>query len=183
MRNHSIDRKFICSYCQKGFTQAANLRNHERIHRNERYDWITHIVCCVNFLKFLFNSIIEGHTYAMSAEKHSLKLQIWIIIRGCIPARWVSYQSFCVPFQQNIYRPIFLFFFSFSFFQRPFVCIEANCGRSFAQVTNLNNHMKTHHKIQQYVCNQCPKKFTQVRQSVLILSTLLSKSFRLSTFY
>lgn len=39
-----------------------------------------------------------------------------------------------------------------------------NCGRSFAQVTNLNNHMKTHHKIQQYVCSQCPKKFHTVTQ-------------------
>lgn len=57
-------------------------------------------------------------------------------------------------------------------FQRPFVCIEANCGRSFAQVTNLNNHMKTHHKIQQYVCNQCPKKFTQVRDSVPLCNAL-----------
>lgn len=32
----------------------------------------------------------------------------------------------------------------------------------FNQVTNLNNHMKSHHKIQQYVCNQCPRRFTQV---------------------
>lgn len=48
--------------------------------------------------------------------------------------------------------------------ERPFVCIESDCGRSFAQVTNLNNHMKTHHKVQQYVCNQCPRKFTQVTQ-------------------
>lgn len=68
--------------------------------------------------------------------------------------------------------------------ERPFVCIEPECGRSFAQVskqnfknknnslmvskiisfkvTNLNNHMKTHHKVQQYCCNICPKKFTQV---------------------
>lgn len=69
--------------------------------------------------------------------------------------------------------------------ERPFVCIEPDCGRSFAQVsnidvhrieiliinaiylsstqvTNLNNHMKSHHKIQQYVCNQCPRRFTQV---------------------
>lgn len=46
--------------------------------------------------------------------------------------------------------------------ERPFVCIEPECGRSFAQVTNLNNHMKSHHKIQQYVCNQCPRRFTQV---------------------
>lgn len=30
------------------------------------------------------------------------------------------------------------------------------------QVTNLNNHMKSHHKVQQYCCNVCNKKFTQV---------------------
>jgi DNA-directed RNA polymerase subunit RPC12/RpoP len=48
--------------------------------------------------------------------------------------------------------------------ERPFVCIEMGCGRSFAQVTNLNNHMKTHHKIQQYVCSQCPRKFHTVTQ-------------------
>ena len=39
-----------------------------------------------------------------------------------------------------------------------------NCRRSFAPVTNLNNHMKTHHKIQQYVCSQCPKKYHTVTQ-------------------
>lgn len=31
--------------------------------------------------------------------------------------------------------------------------------------------MKTHHKIQQYVCNQCPRKFTQVTQLNLHLTT------------
>lgn len=46
--------------------------------------------------------------------------------------------------------------------ERPFVCIELNCGRSFAQVTNLNNHMKTHHKVQQYNCPQCTRKFHTV---------------------
>lgn len=59
IRNHSAERKFVCTYCHKGgficssvlfisfggmtfssllpgFTQAANLRNHERIHTNDR---------------------------------------------------------------------------------------------------------------------------------------------------
>lgn len=37
--------------------------------------------------------------------------------------------------------------------------------------------MKTHHKIQQYVCNQCPKKFTQVtslNQHLLVHSGICS---------
>lgn len=55
--------------------------------------------------------------------------------------------------------------------ERPFVCIENDCGRSFAQVTNLNNHMKTHHKVQQYVCNQCPSRFVQVSQLNAHLAT------------
>lgn len=42
------------------------------------------------------------------------------------------------------------------------MCLETNCGRSFAQVTNLNNHMKTHHKVQQYNCSQCSRKFHTV---------------------
>lgn len=86
---------------------------------------------------------LNNHTRLHTGEVSFRKNAIWLV--GWLPILFVVQQK------------------SFLFLQRPFVCIEANCGRSFAQVTNLNNHMKTHHKIQQYVCNQCPKKFTQVR--------------------
>jgi len=106
IRNHSAERKFVCTYCHKGgyhipsissncnpliiydffwvsgFTQAANLRNHERIHTNDRpYQCVD---CGKTFTQI---TNLNNHRRLHTGE-------------------------------------------------RPFVCNEPECGRSFAQVNS-----------------------------------------------
>lgn len=81
----------------------------------------------------------------------------------CLSIRFYLVSLYLCESRDRVKVKIFKFMISFNIStERPFVCIEEACGRSFAQVTNLNNHMKSHHKIQQYACNQCPRRFTQV---------------------
>uniref|UniRef100_A0A182SEX3 C2H2-type domain-containing protein n=1 Tax=Anopheles maculatus TaxID=74869 RepID=A0A182SEX3_9DIPT len=143
IRNHSAEKKYVCEFCQKGFTQQANLRNHVRIHTNERP------YVCVDCGKAFTQVSTRG-------EKRWVRS--WVTILIYFPANFKQITNL------NNHRRLHTG-------ERPYVCIESNCGRSFAQVTNLNNHMKTHHKTTLYVCNQCPRKFSQVTQLNLHLIT------------
>lgn len=129
IRNHSAERKFVCSYCHKGglsiilpfasgivislwnikflffigFTQAANLRNHERIHTNDRpYQCVD---CGKTFTQI---TNLNNHRRLHTGE-------------------------------------------------RPFVCNEPECGRSFAQVSSSdgatpNGTSASAHHVHMFLC-------------------------------
>lgn len=42
---------------------------------------------------------------------------------------------------------------------KPFLCSEPNCTKTFSIVSNLRMHQKSHLPVKELVCKHCPRAF------------------------
>nr|XP_036221668.1 zinc finger protein 567 isoform X3 [Bactrocera oleae] len=127
-KNIWVFKKFILA----GFTQAANLRNHERIHTNDRP-----YVCVDCGKQFTQITNLNNHRRLHTGERPFV----------CIEPE--CGRSFAQVTNLNNHMKT-------HHKVQQYCCNQ--CPKKFTQVTSLNQHLQAHAGITGYYCPRCPDK-------------------------
>lgn len=129
----TLKRTFPCSFCDRVFTQKANLMVHERIHTGERP-----YVCSLCSKAFRTSVSLRVHQRVHTGEKP-------YICDVC--GRPFSQQSSLL-----VHKRVHLN-------ERNYVC--PTCSKSFNNPQNLKVHLRVHTGERPFVCGLCGKTFVQ----------------------
>nr|XP_061828821.1 oocyte zinc finger protein XlCOF7.1-like [Nerophis lumbriciformis] len=132
MRTHTVEKAFICSFCDKRFSQKSTMLNHIRTHTGEKP-----FSCFVCDKRFSQNSTMLNHMRTHTGEKPFV----------C---------SLCgESFPQKTYLVLHRRTHTG---EKPFSC--SACGKIFSYKSNMVKHMRTHTGEKPFSCSVCEKRFS-----------------------
>ena len=156
-RSYPLDRKYICTVCQKAFDRNTSLTRHMLVHTREKP-----FKCQLCDKAFSQNAHLKRHILIHIGQKsyQCNKCGKMFIEKGGLARHeathstekpWVCNQC-GKAFVLNEYLQRHLFLHTG---QKPYQCNE--CGRLFADGSSWRAHKLTHNKEKKYKCNICQK--------------------------
>ncbi|XP_046980789.1 zinc finger protein 99-like [Schistocerca americana] len=132
-RVHTGERPHKCATCNKAFSLALYLRSHERIHTGERP-----YMCTTCNKAFSQTSVLLRHEQIHTGE-HSYK---------CTTCSKAFSQASYLHSHERIHTG-----------ERPYKCIT--CNKGFSQASVLHSHERVHTGERPYKCVSCNEAFSQ----------------------
>ncbi|CAH1130413.1 unnamed protein product [Ceutorhynchus assimilis] len=138
LENHLIlhqkepkEKRFLCTYCGKGFNTNSQLVSHRRTHTDQRP-----FECCLCEKKFKQKSAYNNHQLMHTGEKS----------HQCTICQRLFGQSAHLKVHMRVHSG-----------EKPFNC--SFCEKKFALRSNLKVHTRTHTGEKPYVCPLCDKSY------------------------
>lgn len=157
-RVHSDSKKYVCTYCNKGFKQSYHLREHLTSHTGER-----NYTCSFCDKSFQRISSMRRHIRSHEAAPGQKTKRTPFLCTVCG-------KSF--PFSNGVQRHM-----------RIHLGIKNHectiCHRRFTQSTHLHVHMRTHTGEKPYICDTCGDAFSlnaSLQKHMLIHQSLADKA-------
>uniref|UniRef100_A0A8C7UM62 C2H2-type domain-containing protein n=1 Tax=Oncorhynchus mykiss TaxID=8022 RepID=A0A8C7UM62_ONCMY len=158
---HKFSGPFLCTYCEKSYTELSDLVRHERTHTLPYQ-------CSHCPKKFKSSTTLAEHERIHTGEK----CLCWECGKGFIniTTALVSHVKIChagVRYPCTYCGKLFLSMSSLTRHdlihtqERPFKCTESECGKGFRSPKELRVHMRYHTGERPYKCKICGKGFTQ----------------------
>ena len=130
-RTHSGVNKFKCSTCGKSFAQAGNVRRHEIMHSG-----VKPFTCTTCGKSFTQAGHVREHERIHSGSK----------LFTCTTCGKSFIQAGHVREHERIHSGV-----------KPFTC--TTCGKSFSRARNLQEHERIHSGVKPFTCTTCGKSF------------------------
>ncbi|XP_057695534.1 zinc finger protein 771-like [Corythoichthys intestinalis] len=126
----ALGKPFLCTFCEKRFSQKTDLERHKRTHTGEKP-----FLCTSCDKRFTDKGNLKQHTRTHTGEKP-------------FPCTLCNKRFSLKPQLERHKRT--------HTGEKPFVC---TCGKKFTDKGNLNRHARTHTGEKPFACSLCEKRF------------------------
>uniref|UniRef100_A0A4W5L974 C2H2-type domain-containing protein n=1 Tax=Hucho hucho TaxID=62062 RepID=A0A4W5L974_9TELE len=147
-RVHTGEKPFSCAQCHMRFAEAGTLKRHQRVHTGEK-PFVCH-VCRASF------------SHSFNLKRHHR------VHTGENPTAAPSVRSFSSPQKVEIHQRVHTG-------EKPYSCTQ--CHMRFAQAGHLKRHQMVHTGEKPYSCPQCEKRFSRQEQLKMHLKRFSERSY------
>ncbi|XP_052341277.1 zinc finger protein 662-like isoform X3 [Oncorhynchus keta] len=131
--DHSNEKRFLCMFCNKGFSCLQKLEIHQRVHTG-----VKPFSCTQCHMRFSHSSSLKRHQRVHTGVKPF----------SCTQCHMRFAQAGDLKRHQRVHTG-----------EKPYSCTQ--CHMRFAQAGNLKMHLKVHTGERPFACMDCGKRFSE----------------------
>ncbi|XP_045070370.1 zinc finger protein 664-like [Coregonus clupeaformis] len=134
-QNHitSKEKRFLCMFCNKGFSCPQKVEIHQRVHTGEKP-----FSCAQCGMRFAEAGSLKRHQRVHTGEKPF----------SCTQCHMCFSHSFSLKRHQRVHTG-----------EKSYSCPQ--CEKSFSHQNQLKMHLKVHTGERQFACTHCEKRFSE----------------------